>query len=406
MANELNIDIPSKLLPFFTSNKRYNVAYGGRGGSKSWTIALLLLIKALNEKCLILCTREVQNTIRDSVHRLLSGTIYKYNWDSLFDIQKDKIICLRTGAEFIFKGLRHNITEIKSTEGIDHCWIEEAHSISRESLDILLPTIRKENSQFWIIFNPDQENDPVYQEFVLKERPDSMVIKINYDDNPFFPDVLKKEMEYDKEFNYDKYLHVWEGQIKQLTDSCVFRGKFTVQNFETPSDVEFYYGADWGFAEDPAAGVRCFIKDRKLYIDYECGGTGVDIDELPQIFDTLPGARDNIITADSQRPDTISYMNKQGFVFRSAKKGRGSIEDGIEFLKSFEQIIIHERCVNTIYEFKSYSYKKDRHTDEILPVIVDKDNHWIDSLRYATERIRKGLDSVRVSKVSAYSLGL
>lgn len=403
---ENNIDVPSKLLPIFNSTKRYNIIYGGRGGSKSWTIALSLLIKSLNGKCLILCTREIQNSIKDSVHRLLSETIYAHGWDSLFDIQKDKIICLRTGAEFIFKGLRHNISEIKSTEGIDHCWIEEAHSISRDSLNILVPTIRKENSQFWIIFNPDSEDDPVYGDFVKNTHPDSLVIKINYDENPFFPEVLRKEMEYDKEFNYDKYLHVWEGQIKQLTDACIFNGKFTVQNFETPTDIEFYYGADWGFSNDPTAGIRCFIKDRTLYIDYEVGGTGIDLDELPQLFDLLPDSRDNMIVADSSRPDTISYMNKNGFVFRASKKGKNSIEDGIEFLKSFKMIVIHERCQNTIYEFKSYSYKKDRHTDEILPIIVDKDNHWVDALRYATERLRKGLGNVRISGVSAFSFGL
>lgn len=400
---ENSIDVPSKLLPFFSSTKRYNIAYGGRGGGKSWFFALRLIIKSLNEDGLCLCGREIQNTIRDSVHRLLVKMINQHGWDTLFDIQKDKIISKRTGYEFIFKGLKHSISEIKSTEGITDCWLEEANSISRESLNVLIPTVREENSQFWIGFNPDSEDDPVYHDFVVNTHPDSMVVQINYDENPFFPEVLVKEMEYDKEFNYDKYLHVWEGQIKKLTDACIFKGKFTVQNFETHENVDFYYGGDWGFSNDPTAGIRCYIHDGYLYIDYECGGTGVELEELPQLFDSLPGIRKNKCIADNQRPDTISYMNRHGFVFRPSKKGKGSIEDGIEFMRSFKMIIVHERCANTIYEFKAYSYKKDRHTEEILPIIVDKDNHWIDAIRYSLEDVRKGLNgSVSVSQ---YKLG-
>jgi len=401
-----DIDLAPKLVKFIGSNYRYNVMYGGRGGSKSWAIAVILLVKTLQSKCLVLCAREIQNTIKDSVHRLLRSTVARYEWDSLFTIKKDEIVCNRTGASFIFKGLSKNIQEIKSTEGIDHCWIEEAHSISRESLDVLIPTVRKENSQFWISYNPDNENDPIHHDFVVKTHPESLVENINYNDNPFFPKVLMREMEYDKEFNYDKYLHVWEGQIKKVTESCVFKDKFTVQNFETRQGVEYYYGADWGFSNDPTCLVRCYVHDGFLYIDYEAHGVGVELDEIEQLFDSVPEARKYKIVGDSSRPDTISYLNRKGFVIRPSRKGKNSIEDGIEFLKSFKKIIIHERCKNTIYEFKSYSYKKDKHTDEILPILIDKDNHIIDSLRYSTESLRKGISSVKVSLVSANSLGL
>lgn len=406
VESQIKIDVPDKLLPYFESNYRYNVIYGGRGGSKSWTIALRLVTKAMNDKRLILCTREVQNTIKDSVHRLLSDTIEKYQWDNIFNVKRDEIVCKRTGSNFIFKGLSRNIWEIKSTEGIDDCWIEEAHSISRESLDILIPTVRKENSQFWITYNPDNDDDPVHHDFVIKGRPDAFVTKINYDENPFFPEVLRKEMEYDKKYNYDKYLHVWEGNTKSITDACIFKDKFTVQNFETSDNVHFYFGADWGFSNNPTVLIRCYVEDDYLWVDQEASGVGVELDEIEQLFDSIEESRCNKIIADNQRPDTISYLKRKGFIIKPCAKGQGSVEDGIEFMKKFKKIIIHERCKNAIYEFKSYSYKKDKHTDEILPIIIDKDNHVIDSIRYALEDMRKGLGRIKASKVSAGELGL
>ena len=255
-------------------------------------------------------------------------------------------------------------------------------------------------------YNPENDDSPVHQDFIVNAHPDSEVLNINYPDNPFFPDVLRKEMEYDKQYNYDKYLHVWLGQTKQVTEACIFKGKFTIQNFETHKEVDFYYGADWGFSNDPTCIIRSYIHDGNLYVDSEAYGVGVELDEIEQLFDSIPNSRQNIITADNSRPDTISYLKRKGFKMRPSIKGSGSIEDGIEFMRSFKQIIIHERCKNTAYEFKSYSYKKDRLTDEILPIIIDKDNHCIDSIRYALERVRRGLSTVKASSVSAYELGL
>lgn len=401
-----NINIPTKLLPMFTSTKRYIVTYGGRGGSKSWVIAIFLILKAVEKKGLIiLCTREVQNTIKDSVHRLLKDTIERLGMERLFDVKRDEIMC-KNGSKFIFKGLRHNMNEIKSTEGIDYCWIEEAQSISRDSLDVLVPTVRKDGSQFLISFNPSDDSDPIYTDFVLSDRNNALVININYFDNPFFPDVLREEMEYDREYNYDKYLHVWEGETKAVTDACIFKGKFRIDSFETHQGVQFYYGADWGFSQDPSCIIRCYVHDGCLYIDQEAGGVGVEMEELPRLWDIIPGSREHKVVADNARPETISYMNSKGFHVKSSKKGKGSIEDGIEFIRSFKTVVVHERCINTAYEFKSYSYKKDRLTNEILKIIIDKDNHYIDALRYSLEDLRKFGRNLKVSTISAGSLGL
>ena len=388
MSLELQIQVPNKLLPIFTSDKRYNVLYGGRGSAKSWTVAELLILKAYQSKRLILCTREIQQTVKDSVHKLLADTIDKFNLAAFFDVQRDQITG-NNGSKFIFKGLHRSVAEIKSTEGITDCWIEEAQSVSNESLDVLIPTVRQEGSQFYITFNPDNVSDPVFDRFVTNTRDDALVIPINFNENPFFPEVLKKEMEFDRRNNYDKYLWIWEGLPRRFSDALVFKGKFFVEDFETPADIDaFYFGADWGFAKDPTTLVRSFVVDNTLFIDYESYGIGVEIVNIKDLFDQIPLSRKYSIRADSARPETISHLRNDGFKITSAFKGKGSIEDGVEYLKSFDRIVIHPRCRHTIDEFKSYSYKKDPKTDEILPVIKDKDNHIIDAIRYSLELVR------------------
>lgn len=392
------IILPDKIHGFLNpdNQKRYNVLYGGRGGSKSWGVTIGLCSMAYQSPLLILCTREIQKTIKDSVHKLISDIIGWMGLDSFFSIQNDQIIG-QNGSKFIFKGLRHNITEIKSTEGVDICWVEEAQSVSQGSWDVLSPTIRKENSKLFVTFNPDLEDDPTYKKFISVDRDDINRVFINYYDNPFFPEVLRREMEWDKKNDYEKYLHIWEGQPTSISNAQIFKGKYRVDSFETPDDAVFYFGADWGFSNDPATLVRSFVVDQTLYIDYEAYGVGVDIDELPQFFDSVPGSRNYKIYADSARPDTISYVKKKGFNIVPAKKGPGSIEDGIAFLRSFKEIVIHQRCKHAIDEFKLYSYKKDRLTDEILPIIVDKHNHIIDSIRYSMNPLmRVGFEFIRI----------
>ena len=173
------------------------------------------------------------------------------------------------------------------------------------------------------------------------------------------------------------------------TDAQVFHGKYRIDSFDTPDDVVFYYGADWGFSQDPTTLIRCFVDDGTLYIDWEAYGVGVDIDKTPELFSQVPSSADYIITADSARPETISYMKQHGYPrMRRARKGKNSIEDGIAYLRSFREIVIHSRCKHTADEFKLYSYKRDRLTGDVLPTIEDKNNHFCDSLRYATESLR------------------
>lgn len=365
---------------------RFKVYYGGRGSGKSWAVARWLIIKAFSGTERILCTREFQNSIKDSVHRLLSDQIDEMGLFSQFTITQNEIRSM-SGSEIIFKGLHHNAAEIKSMEGITLCWIEEAEKTSEQSLDFLIPTIRAPGSEIIITFNPFKETDPVYRRYVQNSRPDWIIQRVNYTENPWFPDVLKTEMEWDRETNPDKHGWIWLGNCLGISEAQVYKGKYEVMDFETPAETEFYFGADWGFSQDPTTLVRCWIKDKCLYIDYEAGGVGVEIDNTPSLFDQVPESRKWVIEADSARPETISYMKRNGFPkLKGVKKWPGSVEEGVNFIKSFRRIYIHPRCRKTLEEFELYQYKVDTQTGKILPILVDANNHYQDAIRYALSR--------------------
>lgn len=371
-----------------TPGIRNRVLYGGRGGTKSFAFADRAVTLGAVNKLRFLMTREIQNSIKDSVFRLLCDRIYELGIEPYYDIKRESIKSA-AGSEFIFKGLRHNITEIKSTEGIDICWIEEAEKVVQNSWDVLIPTIRKESSEIWVSFNPEDEHSATYQKWVAQPPPSTISAHLTYKDNPFFSDALRREMEYDKRTDYEKYLHVWEGQVKRYSDACIFHNKISIEDFETPADAEFKFGADWGFSVDPTVLQRVFVKDNCLYLDYEFFGHGVEITELEEAFDTVPESRKWKIVADSERPDTISYMKRKGFNIVGAEKGKGSVADGIEFLRGFEKIVIHPRCKGAIDNFTNYRWKQDKVTMEILPVPLDANNHTPDAVRYALEKLMK-----------------
>lgn len=375
---------------------RYKIYWGGRGGGKSWAIARALVILGAHKKLRILCAREIQHSIADSVHKLLIEQITELGLESHYRVTQNAVLGVN-GTEFIFKGLRFNVREIKSTEGIDICWVEEAQSVSEESWSVLIPTVRKAGSEIWLSFNPLDEDDPTYQRFIVHTPPHSAVHKVGFRENPWFPEVLRKEMEYLRQVDYEAYLHVWEGEVRRVSDAIIFKGKYIVEPFETPSKARFYHGADWGFAQDPTALIRCFTEEDNLYIDMESYGVGVDLDDTPSLFDAIPTARRWPIKADAARPETISYMKRRGFNISAAKKWQGSVEDGIEFMRSFKKIIIHPRCKHTIDEFDHYSYKVDRQTNDILPVIVDANNHCIDAIRYSLDGLIKSGGPIRIN---------
>jgi phage terminase large subunit len=217
----VDLSFPDKLQCLFLP-KRYKVLYGGRGGAKSWGIARALLILARQKTLRILCAREYQNSIKESVHKLLSDQIEAMGLAGEYEILQAEIRHRLTGSLFMFKGIRHNVQEIKSTEGVDICWLEEAQSVTGESWDILIPTIRKEASEIWISFNPNLSTDETYKRFILEKNDDAFIVKISWRDNPWFPEVLKKEKDKLKLKDPDAYLHVWEGECKKSLDGAVY----------------------------------------------------------------------------------------------------------------------------------------------------------------------------------------
>jgi len=385
-APDIKLQVP-RAYGFLFSPSRYKVAWGGRGSAKSWSFARALIGLAYTKKCRILCVREYQSSIGDSVLKLLADQINALGLSPYFDVQQKTIICTLTGSEFLFKGLRRNVQEIKSTEGVDFCWVEEAQSVSAESWQVLIPTIRRLGSEIWVSFNPFEASDPTYQRFVAKPDPlfAHSILKTGWEDNPEFPVELDRERRYMLANDPDAYEWIWGGHVRTISDAIIFKGRVTVEAFETPETARFFHGADWGFAKDPSVLVRSYVNDETLFVDQEAYGIGVEFEELPALFDRVPTARDWPIKADNSRPETISFMRRQGFAITPADKWPGCVEDGIAHLKGFRRIVVHERCPRTAEEMRLYSYKQDAKTKDVLPVVLDKWNHTIDSLRYALD---------------------
>lgn len=372
------------------SPARYKGAYGGRGSGKSHFFASEAVLAVLQGKR-VLCVREVQRSIADSVKRLMEDKIEDMGLTPYFDITRDEIRCGASGGLAIFRGMQnHTAASVKSLEGFDVAWWEEAQTASQRSLDLLIPTIRKPGSELWFGWNPDGENDPI--EFLRHSPPENaVVVQANWSDNPWFPEELRTDMERDKQRDPDKHAHIWEGSYQSASTSRVFRN-WREGDVDVPENVVWFYGVDWGFANDETAGIRCCIpNDETLYISDEIYELGVATEALPSLINGLPDAQRWPIRADSARPETIDYCRRHGLPkMRGARKGKGSVEDGITFLQGMD-IVISPRCPNTIREFQRYSYKTDARTGEILPVIEDKNNHAIDALRYAVEGLhRKG----------------
>jgi phage terminase large subunit len=221
----VKVQIPKTYQSLLTKHYRYKFFYGGRAGGKSWGMADALLLLGRNDKLFIACVREVQNSIKDSVYKLLKDRAEYYGFDDyvFFD---DRIENIVTKTRFVFKGLgEHNAQNIKSLEGVDICWCEEAQTITTGSLQILLPTIRKPNSEIWFSMNRKEVNDPAFKMIAANPDDETLVVKVNYYDNPYCPDEIKKMAEKSKRENYDEYLHIWEGEPMQQGDYKLISAK-------------------------------------------------------------------------------------------------------------------------------------------------------------------------------------
>lgn len=410
----VQIELAPKLVELFSEPARYYCAWGGRGSGKTRGFALMTAIKAYmaaesGKSGVILSAREYMNSLEESSMEEIKQAIRSVPWlDAYFDIGEKYIRTKNRRISYVFAGLRHNLDSIKSKARILLAWVDEAESVSEVAWQKLLPTVREEGSEVFVSWNPELDGSPTDTRF-RKTTPESWRgVEVNYNDNPWFPEVLDLERRSDYErLDPQTYAWVWDGAYRENSDAQVFSGKYKIGEF-TPDEDKWhgpYNGLDFGFAQDPTAAVVCWVHDDRLWIEHEAGKVGLDIDDTARFVDQrIPGFGKSVIRADSARPESISYLKRHGMPFaEGVPKWTGSVEDGITHLRSYREIVVHPRCKEVLKEMRLYSYKVDRLTGDITTKLVDANNHYIDAIRYALNPMIQGKGRM---KISAQTLAL
>lgn len=390
--------IGQKFLPLFGDDYRHAALFGGRGTAKSHSVATVVAAKSAKVTKRIVCARQFQNSIRDSVKELLELKMREMGILHQFGIYDREIVHKSTESRYTFIGLDRNPDSAKSLEGADICWVEEARTINSRSMEILIPTIRKAGSQIIWSWNPEFRDDPVDSYFrgprrdelakILGEIPDArpnLIIEVGIEDNPwFYQTPMAQEMLLMMRSNYARYLHVWRGGYDDGYESKVF-SNILIAHIEVPDYFAPRYGMDFGFGSDPSFITKAFVNVqlKQIYIQKEASGR-VPLRDLPAMMDSVIDDRDDLIKADSSQPGTIEHLQSQGFNIVGAKKGPGSVKAGINWLQGY-QIIIDPDCEDMRDEARLYSWQIDKVTKKRLSVPVDAHNHGWDSIRYGTE---------------------
>jgi len=394
---QATVELPPKLVPVFAPERgsfQYRNLHGGRGSGKSFNAAKMAAIWGYAEPLRILCTREFQASISESFHAELKAAIASEPWlEAHYDVGVDYLKGAN-GTNFIFRGLRRNVQSVKSLAKIDLTIVEEAEDVPETSYLALEATVfRQPKSEMWNLWNPRLEGSPVDMRFRKNPPANAIAAEVNWSDNPFFPTGLQTLRRREQErLDPATYHHVWEGGYLVNSDAQVLAGKWRVAEFE-PGDTWDgpYQGGDFGYAQDPTAAVRCYIHGDTLYVSHEAGGRGIELDHIGnKVCDAIPGYEGYVSRWDSASPGSISIITRNGVPrAQGAPKWQGSVDDGIRFLRSFKEIVVHPRCKATINEMRLYSYKVDRLTGDILPVLVDANNHYIDAIRYSVSPLIK-----------------
>lgn len=398
----LRLKVPAWARPFLQP-ARYHMAKGGRSSGKSHWFAERLVEKMVaNPDLQWVCIREIQRSLKFSAKKLIEGKIQSLGVAHLFDVQLTEIS--RKGGEgiIIFQGMQdHTADSIKSLEGFDGAWVEEAQNLSHRSLELLEPTIRKDGSELWFSWNPDQPDDAVQklctdlQEMTPEQMADvggAVIVHVNYTDNPWCPKVARQQAKWWMRKDYERYAHVWLGGFNTKSEAQIFAGRWRVDEFTPgPAWEGPYQGGDFGFSNDPTCAVRLWIYQNTLYVEYDNGKTGLDLDDTADYFKKhIPGFEKHVTPFDSARPESISYIKRHGLPkIKAVQKWPGSIEDGIEFVKTFDEIVIHTRCKDMQDEARLYSFVVDKRTGEVTDKIEDDNNHRWDAIRYALSKMIK-----------------
>lgn len=387
-----------KPIPIFIGQKflrlfepaRHKAFFGGRGSAKSHSFATALSAISSRETKRIVCARQFQNSIRDSVKELLEQKMVDMQIATQFQVYQREIVHKVTESRFTFIGLDRNPDSAKSLEGADICWVEEARTINQRSMEILIPTIRAPGSELWWSWNPEFRNDPVDYYFRgPNPPPDSIIVEVGIEDNPwFFQTPLAQEMWFMQQGNYERYLHIWRGGYDDGYETKIFSNVVVAHLDFVPEHFAPRYGMDFGFGQDPSFITKSYVNEerKEIYIQKEASGR-VPLRQLPAMMDSVIDSRDDLIKADSSQPMTIEHLQAQGFNIIGAKKGPGSVKAGINWLQGF-RIIIDPDCEGMREEARLYSWQIDRLTRKRLSVPVDANNHGWDSLRYGTEDVQ------------------
>ena len=400
----MTINAPKKLIPAFDNLKSclYDIIImeGGRGGAKSEALSALGVLESFIDDGVILCCREIQKSIADSLYATIVSTIYKYELQSYFKIIQGEITNNLTGARFIFAGLKSNITSIKSINKLRVVLVDEAENVTDNSWSYLRPTPRYGQVRFYVVFNPRFEQDATWQQFIINKDDRTLHITINWQDNPWFPESLNNQRLRDLRGDAGRYAWIWDGQFLKISDNSILAKKLKMLNFEiNPTFGTPYIGIDWGFSVDPTAIIECYIFQDSLYIRNAASKVGLELDDTgAYLIDHVPNVLKYTSRADCARPETISKVKKEIPLIKGCTKWKGSVEDGVVALQTFKAIYIHPDAQCCFAELAAYSYETDD-SDNPTTDIEDKNNHYADALRYAIEPIIKHQSTPRVRRL-------
>ena len=411
----IDLQLTKQFTPFLEP-KRYKVVYGGRGSGKSWSIAQLLVLRAFQEPTRILCAREIQRSISDSVLQLLNDTIERMGLRDYFDVQKTQIVGTN-GSRFIFEGMRSNITKIKSMEGLDIVWCEESESITYTSWETLIPTLRKKGSEIWVSFNPNDEMDDTYQRFVVNPPPNDYIYscKVNYNNNPFFPPELEKERLLLKEKNEDLYNHVWEGDVLSNRDGAYY-AKFIpdhqIMDFSVEPNIPVDTYWDLGISDSTCIWLVQQIGMEIRVVDcYENQGEGLQhyVNWLHEwrtrhqsVFGEHYAPHDIQVRELGSGKSRLETARKLGIHFRVVR--RLTIEDGIHAARAILPKCYFEKT-NTkdgLQALRRYRKEFDEKKGVYKPhPLHDWTSHYADAFRYFAIAYRDRSKKERTSQPQA-----
>jgi len=394
------LEFPGKLR-FLFKPARVKGAYGGRGSGKSWGFARALLVLGAKQRIRVLCAREVQKSIQQSVHQLLADQVDALGLSEFYEVLQTEIRG-KNGTEFYFAGLSNETAEsLKSFEGVTHCWVEEASNISKRSWDILIPTIRAKDSEIWLTFNPQLESDETYQRFVVNPPPDCVMVEMNYNDNPYFPKVLEAERQHAQStMRAEDYAHIWEGRCKPAVEGAIYFDAMSAaiqaeRIREVPHDcsIKTHVIFDLGMADamtlilvqKVASEIRIihYIEGtQRILADYSAELRNLRLDNQPMNWGTLWLPHDGFHVKHQTGKDDATIL--RGLGWNVQKVPNDHVNTGIDRAREvFPRVYFNKTRTERLVEcLKRYRWNINQKTGEAVAPLHDEFSHGADAFRY------------------------